>query len=202
MKEFILMLAILNPFAQALYLSEIMNRLQPREFAMVHLRASLLSLLVFVVFGLWGEELLKHVFQVRLGALQIFGGMIMLYLAHRYITAGAGSNLLFRGDITDLAPKISLPYMVGAGTIWVSILIGRKFEMHVAVGLLAGVLGINFLFVCIFQIVTHSLYGTSATRFGKYLAIFMRVNALFLGAIGIEMILKAIDELYGLKTMQ
>ncbi len=123
MELFILMLVILNPFAQVLYLKNLIDELSLRDFATVHFKASVLSLGVYIVFVLIGMPLLNDVFQVRLAALEIFGGIIIMGIAYRYITAGSGSNLLFRGDIGELTPEISLPYMVGPGTIWVSLMI-------------------------------------------------------------------------------
>jgi small neutral amino acid transporter SnatA (MarC family) len=101
---------------------------------------------------------LKNVFQVRLGSLQVFGGLINLFIAYRYITVGPGSNLLFRGNISDLAPTIS----------WLSILIGRAYFTH--------------------------LNAQSETLLGKYFSILMRTMALFIGAIGVEMIFSGIEQ--------
>jgi len=193
---FTFMLIILNPFAQVLYLSELMREMSCRDFATVHIRASLLSFGVFALFVLFGDMLLHNVFQVRLASLQIFGGMIILYVAYRYFAAGPGSNLLFRGNITDLAPSISLPYMIGPGTIWTSILIGREFTWWVALLMVAGVLAINMAFVIIVQIVFDKLQSRRETLIGKYFAILMRTNALFIGAIAVEMILRGLDQVF------
>jgi len=192
------MLVILNPFAQLLYLNELMNRFSPAEFIKIHFKASLLSLAVFTVFALWGDVLLKEVFQVRLPSVQIFGGLIMIVLMYRYITVGAGSNLLFRGDISELASKISLPFMVGPGTIWISILIGRKYSAPVSLSVLSGVLFVNILCVGLYHQIQFRLEKKKELSLGKYLSILMRVNALFLGAIGVEMIFRGVESMYGI----
>lgn len=192
MDHFLLMLVIINPFAQVLYLSQLMNDLSFLDFARVHLRASILSFAVFLLFALFGEILLHHVFQVELASLQIFGGIIMLFIAHRYIAEGPGSNLLFRGDITELAPQISLPYMVGPGTIWVAIILGQAYPSYVAAGLIAGVVVLNFLFVILVCLAFERVTGRKETRLGKYFAILMRTNALFIGAIAMEMVVSGL----------
>lgn len=194
MDHFLFMLVIINPFAQVLYLAELMNELSFRDFARVHLRASLLSLVVFLLFVFFGDWLLSQVFQVDLSSLQIFGGGIMLFIAYRYISDGPGSNLLFKGDITELAPRISLPYMVGPGTIWVSILLGKENEAWLGAGIVAAVLSINFAFVVLVSLAFHAVTGKREMGLGKYFAILMRTNALFIGAIAMEMIVT------GLKT--
>ena len=188
MDQLLLMLVIINPFAQVLYLADLMNELSFRDFVRVHLRASLLSLGIFLIFTLFGQMLLQHVFQVQLASLQVFGGIIMLFIAFRYISQGAGSNLLFRGDISELAPQISLPYMVGPGTIWISILLGEIYEPYISVGIIFAVLGISFLFVILICLIFERVTGRRETRLGKYFAILMRTNALFIGAIAMEMV--------------
>lgn len=189
-KHFVFMLVMINPFAQLVYLSGLMSEMGSTQFRSVHLKASLLSFSVFLLFALIGEWLINDVFQVRISSLQIFGGLIMLYIAYRYITEGAGSNLLFRGDISDLAPQISLPYMVGPGTIWLSIEISRNLHVVTAIAVIFLVLLINFIFIIFVQHYYRHLEGSKETLFGKYFAILMRTNALFIGAIAIEMILR------------
>jgi small neutral amino acid transporter SnatA (MarC family) len=196
MRLFLFMLVILNPFAQVLYLGELMRAMETRPFAAVHLRASLLSYGVFALFALAGDFLLNDVFQVRLASLQIFGGLVILYIAYRYVAFGAGSNLLFRGDIKDLAPNISLPYMVGPGTIWISILLGRQFPWWEALAMIGGVLLINMVFVVFVQWLFGRLATHKETLLGKYFAILMRTNALFIGAISMEMILRGLQEAF------
>lgn len=189
MRLLVYMLVIINPFAQVLYLSDLMHRLSFREFFRVHLHASLLSLGVFTIFVLLGDILLTDVFQVRLAALQIFGGLIILFIAYRYVAIGSGSNLLFKGDIRHFAPRISLPYMVGPGTIWASILLGRDTHAGLALLGIAGVLTINMAFVVGVQALTNRLATHKESILGQYFAILMRTNALFIGAIGVEMII-------------
>ena len=193
MKELILFLVILNPFSQILYLSDLMNELKPREFVSVHLKASLISGAIFVVFALVGETLLDDVFQIRLASLQIFGGLILLVLAYRYVIVGPGSNLFVRGDLSEMAQKISLPYMVGPGTLWVSMSIGSKYDMLMTSALIAGVLLINFVFVTIYNLVLHKLSGPAGTHLAKYFSILMRTNAFLIGAVAIEMIIKGAE---------
>lgn len=193
MQEFLLMLVILNPFAQTLYLSELMQRLRPKEFVGVHFRATMLSYGVFILMAVSGDFLMTTVFQVRLASMQIFGGLIMLYIAYRYVTQGAGSNLLFRGDISELAPQISLPYMVGPGTIWVALLIGREYSVPFAFGIIAAVLAVNFVVLVAYHLATDRLSIVSETMLGKYFAILMRTNALFIGGVAVEMIVSGIE---------
>ena len=78
-----LMLIILNPFAQVLYLRQLIDELPLRVFAPIHLRASFYSFIIFAIFALCGKPILYDLFQIRLGSLRVFGGMINLYVSYR-----------------------------------------------------------------------------------------------------------------------
>ena len=116
----------------------------------------------------------------------------MLFIAYRYIAEGPGSNLLFRGEISELAPQISLPYMVGPGTIWVAILVGQQYPVYISSAIVTGVLALNFLFVISICLIFERVTGRRETRLGKYFAILMRTNALFIGAIAMEMVVSGL----------
>lgn len=195
MDLFLLMLIILNPFSQVLYLRELFSRLSFTEFFDTHFRASTMSFTILAVFAIAGQPILEHVFQVSLGSLRVFGGLVNLYVAYRFITVGEGSTLLFRGDIKDLAPQITLPYMIGPGVLWVAILMGRVNGPLLAAGMIAGVLSINMGVV----LAAYRLFGAAPeeqeTRFAKYMAVLMRTMALFIGAIGVEMIFGGVMEM-------
>lgn len=200
MKLFLLMLIILNPFSQVLYLRELFTRLTFPEFLNTHFRASLFSFSILALFAVAGQPLLEQVFQVSLGSLRVFGGLVNLYVAYRFITVGEGSTLLFRGDIKDLAPHITLPYMIGPGVLWVAVLMGRMHGSLMAAAMIAGVLAINMGVV----LSAYRLFGSAReereTRFAKYFAVLMRTMALFIGAIGVEMIFGGIMEMIDSRT--
>lgn len=187
-------LVILNPFAQVLYLSPLFASLGPRAFAGVHLRASALSFGVFALFLLFGETILTDVFRVRLEALQIFGGIIIGYVAHRTITQGPERTHLFSGDLSKIPPQIALPFMVGPGTLWISILMGRREDIPtlVGIGFLASALFANFLFMVGVRVLFSHLEKQKESLAGKYFAILMRTVALLIGAVSVEMILQGL----------
>jgi multiple antibiotic resistance protein len=190
---FIYFLVILNPFSQVLVLWDLMKEYDWKTFASIYGKATLLSYLVFVLFAVTGEMLFVKVFLVRLDSFRIFGGLIILYISFRYITSGPGSNMLFKGNISDLAPQISLPFIVGPATLWISILIGKAYSIPIGLAGLAAVMLINFLGVVVVHVFINELEGYKETLVGKYFSILMRINALFIGAIGVEMILTGIE---------
>ena len=143
---FLYVLVMLNPFSQVLYVRDLMKEMCRRELFVLYWWASLLSFGVFVIFALTGDLLFVRVFQVRLDSFRIFGGLIILMMAFRYFSEGAGGNLMFRSGPEDLASIISLSFMVGLGTIWVSILIGNSLPAVIGIAGIAVILLVNLAF--------------------------------------------------------
>lgn len=180
---------ILNPFSQVLFLWGLMTSMSWREFAGIYARASLLSFGVYALFALTGDMLFREVFQVRVDAFRIFGGLIVFIISLRYFTQGGGSAQFFQGKATELATSISIPFMVGPATIWVSMEIGRTLAAPMDVLLIGAVLAVNFVIVTVAQHFLSRMNSNKESLVGAYFTILMRTNALFIGAIGIEMIL-------------
>ena len=180
---------ILNPFSQVLFLWGLMTSMSWREFAGIYARASLLSFGVYALFALTGDMLFRQVFQVRVDAFRIFGGLIVFMISLRYFTQGGGSAQFFQGKATELATSISIPFMVGPATIWVSMEIGRTLAAPMDVLLIGAVLAVNFVIVTVAQRFLSRMNSNKESLVGAYFTILMRTNALFIGAIGIEMIL-------------
>lgn len=184
---------ILNPFSQALFLWDLMRETTFREFASVYSRASLLSFGVYALFALTGELLFIDVFQVRIDSFRIFGGLVVFLISIRYFTGGAGSNQFLRGKPTEVAAGISVPFMVGPATIWVSIMIGRQIATPIDLLTIAAVLAVNFALVAVSQVFVARLGDSRDSLLGSYFTILMRTSALFIGAIGVEMILAGLE---------
>jgi multiple antibiotic resistance protein len=180
---------ILNPFSQVLFLWGLMTSMSWREFAGIYARASLLSFGVYALFALTGDMLFREVFQVRVDAFRIFGGLIVFMISLRYFTQGGGSAQFFQGKATEVATSISIPFMVGPATIWVSMEIGRTLAAPMDVLLIGAVLAVNFVIVTVAQRFLSRMNSNKESLVGAYFTILMRTNALFIGAIGIEMIL-------------
>ncbi|MBD3401552.1 hypothetical protein GF420_01550, partial [candidate division GN15 bacterium] len=81
----LLMLVILNPFAQMVYLGELMNETDVRTFVKIFVQATVLTTIICLIFAESGEFILYDVFQVRFSTMRIFGGLIVFSLAFVYI---------------------------------------------------------------------------------------------------------------------
>ncbi len=193
------LLVMLNPFALFLYLDPIRKDLAHKEFMSVILKASLISFVICLIFFFSGEALFSKVFHVDFEAFRIFGGIIIFSFAYFYIVRGQKAMVMMKENLNDLASEIALPFMVGAGTISISIVIASRHSMGIGVSILFIVFAVNYLSIYILKKIRDSFDGKRLkTAFDKNMEILLRLNGFFIGAIGVNMVLTGIQNMFGL----
>ncbi|WKN31562.1 MarC family protein [Porifericola rhodea] len=189
-------LVMLNPFALFLYLKPVMQDLSDRQFLVVFFRASIISFIIFLFFLILGDFIFQQVFQIYFESFRIFGGIILFSFAYLFIVKGQRGFLQIKEDLNDLASEIALPFMVGAGTISLSILMGDHLMIYESIIALSIIMVINFFFVIglkeIRQRITSKKFRIA---FDKNMDILTRINGFFVGAIGIDMVVRGIENL-------
>lgn len=191
------LIVMLNPFALFLYLEPIRKELDHKQFMTVIFKASAISLAVCYLFFFSGEFLFKRVFMIDFESFRIFGGIIIFSFAYFYIVKGQKALIMMKENLDDLASEIALPFMVGAGTISLSILTSYRQPKLTGIFILLLAFGINFLAIYILKIFRDSLEGRRLkTAYDKNMEVLMRLNGFFIGAIGINMILTGIKNMF------
>lgn len=190
----IVLLAVLfNPFLMSAYLHNVMSELSAGIFFSVLLRAFLISGMVFCLFAVGGDQLFTQILQVRFAAFLVFGGIVFLIIALRYMVSGAKMIEVLRGPPEHLAGSLAMPFMIGPGTVSASVLIGSRLTLLMAFLAIACALVIS----CVFLMVAKLLYDYVKTRneaiVQRYLEISGRVAALLVGTIAVDMIMRGID---------
>ena len=194
-RDTLLLLVMLNPFATMLFLTALMQERSSREFLRIFNWASLFTMLILMMFALTGDFVLNEIFQVSLPAVRIFGGLTIGVAAFTYIMQGPEGLKLFRGDITTIAQQIALPFMVGPGAIWVCISIGRSHPVPIAFGIILVALLINSAAMIAYNLIIKRANDHQViTRILSYFQMLMRLNALLIGAVAVQMILAGIRE--------
>jgi multiple antibiotic resistance protein len=182
-------LIMINPFALFLYLRPVMVDLTAYQFRWVLLRASLISLVLFMLFLGTGDAVFTAVLDVRFHSFRLFGGIVIFSFAYIFIVKGSEALIQTREDLSELASGIALPFMVGAGTISLATLLGKKLPFWQGILTLLIILAINYgLIIGLKAIRDHIPSPRFQVAFDKLMAIFLRVNGFFLGAIGVDMI--------------
>ena len=189
-------LVMLNPFALFLYLKPVMHDLSDADFRAVFLKASLISFFIFLVFLLFGDVVFQKVFRINFESFRIFGGIVLFSLAYIFIVQGKKAFIQIKGDLHDLASEIALPFMVGAGTISLTILMADRLVLWQGVLSLALIMGINFAVIMGLKQIRQGMRSKRVqTAFDKNMELLLRINGFFVGAIGIDMVVTGITNL-------
>lgn len=190
-------LVMLNPFALFLYLEPIRKDLTHKSFMIVILKATLISLFICLVFFLSGDFIFRRVFQIEFESFRIFGGIIIFSYAYFFIVKGQRALIMIKENLDDLASEIALPFMVGAGTISLSILLSQKHSILIGATSLFIIFAINFLVLFSMKKFRDSIDGKKfKTAFDKNMEVLLRLNGFFIGAIGINMVLTGIKNMF------
>jgi multiple antibiotic resistance protein len=189
----LLMLVLFNPFLMSAYLHEIMKDLSASQFFAVLMRAFLISGCVFVLFAVAGDRVFSQVLQVRFAAFLLFGGIVFLVIAVRYMVTGAQFVGELRGTPEHIAGSIAMPFMIGPGTVSASVLIGSRLPAAFA----ATAIGIALVSSCVLLMAIKMLFNAVKSRndaiVERYVEITGRIAAIIIGTIAVEMILRGID---------
>jgi multiple antibiotic resistance protein len=189
-------LVMLNPFALFLYLEPIRKELSPREYYLVIIKATIISLVICLLFFYSGDTIFKKILHIDFEAFRIFGGIIIFSYAFIYIVKGDKALFDIKGGLDTLASTIAVPFMVGAGVISLSILLSRKQSM------VMGSLSLLIIFIVNLAVLygmvkfRDSLEGKFQHAFDKNMEVLLRLNGFFIGAIGINMVLMGIRNLF------
>lgn len=190
-------LVMLNPFALFLYLEPIRKDLTHKSFMLVIFKATLISLFICLAFFFSGDVIFRKVFQIDFESFRIFGGIIIFSYAYFFIVKGQKALIMIKENLDDLASEIALPFMVGAGTISLSILLSQKHTMFIGAVSLFIIFTVNFLVLFFLKKFRDSIEGKKfKTAFDKNMEVLLRLNGFFIGAIGINMVLSGIRNMF------
>jgi multiple antibiotic resistance protein len=190
-------LVMLNPFALFLYLKPVMKDLSDADFRAVFLKATLISFFIYLVFLLFGDIVFQKVFRINFESFRIFGGIVLFSFAYIFIVQGKKAFIQIKGDLHDLASEIALPFMVGAGTISLTILMSEQLELWQGILSLAIIMLINFLAIMGLKQIRRGMRSKSVQNaFDKNMELLLRINGFFLGAIGVDMVVTGINNLF------
>ncbi len=190
-------LVMLNPFALFLYLDPIRKDLTHRNFMMVIFKATLISFSICLIFFFFGDLIFTQVFKIDFESFRIFGGIIIFSYAYLFIVKGQKALIMIKENLDDLASEIALPFMVGAGTISLSILLSQRHSLWIGTLSLVIIFSINFLVLYTLKKFRDSIEGKKfKTAFDKNMEVLLRLNGFFIGAIGINMVLTGINNMF------
>ncbi|WP_207494470.1 MarC family protein [Aridibaculum aurantiacum] len=186
-------LVMLNPFALFLYLKPVMKDLSDQDFVRVFLKATIISFFIFLAFLFFGDIFFLQVFRINFESFRIFGGIVIFSLAYLFIVRGEKAFIQMKGDLHDLASEIALPFMVGAGTISLTVLMRDRLVLWQGIVALVIILLITFFVIIGMKKIRDGIKSEKfRLAFDKNMEVLLRINGFFLGAIGVDMIVHGI----------
>lgn len=192
-KSATLLFILLNPFLLVVYMLDVFQKLPRRTFRRVVLRAGLIATAVFAVAALLGDVLFRDILQAQFASFQVFGGIVFLMIAVRFVFEGTSTIPALRGESQHIAGAIAMPVMVGPGTIGASIVIGKRLpQLHAVLAVAAAVLA-SVLAIIVLKYVHDFVRTHNEKLLERYIEVTGRVMALIVGTFAIEMIMRGVQ---------
>jgi len=138
------------------------------------------------------------VFRINFESFRIFGGVVIFSLAYLFIVRGEKAFIQMKGDLHDIASEIALPFMVGAGTISLPVVMRDRLLLWQGIIAPVIILLINFVVIMGLKRMRDAIPSEKwQAAFDRNMEILLRISGFFLGAIGVDMIVIGIKNLMG-----
>jgi multiple antibiotic resistance protein len=191
-KSSALLLVLLNPFLLIVYLIDVVEKLDRRQFTRVLTRAGIIASAVFCFFAVLGDAVFTSILQAEFASFQIFGGVIFFLIGLQFMFKGPKTIEMLRGESKHLAGAIAMPILIGPGTISASIIIGKRHDpLASCIAVLCTIL-LSVLIMIALKYLHDVVRPKSEMLIQKYIEIAGRIMALFVGTVSIEMIMQGI----------
>lgn len=196
MLEFIrsttLLFMLLNPFLMVVYMIDVYDKLPIPTFRNVVLRAGIISIVVFSVAAVLGDVMFRVLLQAEFASFQVFGGVVFLLIALRFVFEGNAAIKGLRGESRHIAGSIAMPLMIGPGTIGASIVVGKRLTHVTAVfSIIVAVLASVSLMILL-KYIHDYVVVRNEELVQRYIDVAGRVTALVVGTFAIEMIMRGL----------
>lgn len=187
-----LLLALLNPFLVIVYLIDVIQKLDKRQFRQVLIRAGLIAAGVFCVFAILGDVVFSRIIQAEFASFQIFGGIIFVLIGLQFVFRGPAAIEMLRGDSQYIAGAIAMPVLIGPGTISASVIIGEHHDPLTACAAIIGAVIVSTLIVYALKSLHDFVRPRREPLIQRYIEIAGRITALYVGTVAIEMIMQGL----------
>lgn len=191
-KSSALLLGLLNPFLVIIYLVDVLQRLEGRQFRQVLIRAGVVASLVFCGFAVLGDAVFSNIVQAEFASFQIFGGLVFLLIGFQFVFRGPKAIRILRGKSEHLAGAIAMPVLIGPGTISASVVIGKRLDPLSACGAVVMAVFLSLTIMLLLKRVHDVVRPRSEMLIERYVEIAGRITALYVGTVSVEMIMQGI----------
>ena len=188
-----LLLVLINPFLVIIYLVDMVETLERKQFTQVMIRAGLISSVVFICFAILGDVIFGSIVQAEFASFQIFGGVVFLLIGLQFVFRGPAALEILNGKSEHLAGAIAMPVLIGPGTISASVIIGKRHDALVACAVILATVFISIALMLVLKTVHDVVRQRNERLVERYIEISGRIMALFIGTISVEMIMQGLQ---------
>ena len=192
-KSAALLFVLLNPFLLIVYLTDIVQKLNQKEFNHVLLRAGIISSVVFCSFAILGDVVFVRFMQVDFASFQIFGGIVFFLIGLQFVFRGPTAIEILQGESKHLAGAIAMPVFIGPGTISACVVIGKKHDPIVACIIVVVTVLVCSVSIALLKKLHDVILPSREAIVQRYIEIAGRVTALIVGTIAIDMVMRGIS---------
>ena len=193
LKSATLMLVLLNPFLVIIYLIDVVEKLEQRQFTLVLVRAALIAGTIFCLFAILGDVIFSSILQADFASFQIFGGIVFLFIGLQFVFRGPKAIEILQGESAHLAGAIAMPILIGPGTISASVIIGKRHDPLIACAIVLAAVITSILVILVLKKVHDIIRSRNEPLVERYIEITGRIMALFVGTISVDMIMQGIQ---------
>jgi len=185
------LLALINPISKVSVIAIMSSRERREEMQSVILESTAIAAGILLTTMFFGHWVLHRVFHVDLPALQVTGGLVLVWVGFNALRKGMFFDMDTERDFKDLAiVPLACPLIAGPATITASIMLRAKTgSVAPAVSLLIA-LAANFFIMKVSARISSFLL-----RF-NLLGAAIRITGLIVMAMGIQMALNGIAGAY------
>ena len=191
-KSAALLLVLLNPFLVIIYLIDIVEKLEQRQFTLVLIRAGLIAGFIFCLFAILGDVIFSSILQADFASFQIFGGIVFLLIGLQFVFRGPKAIEILQGESAHLTGAIAMPILIGPGTISASVIIGKRHDPLIACAIVLAAVIISIIVILVLKYVHDIIRSRNEPLVQRYIEIAGRIMALFVGTVSVDMIMQGI----------
>jgi small neutral amino acid transporter SnatA (MarC family) len=192
LQSILLILVLLNPFLVIIYLIDAVRTLTLRAFSRALLLAGLISAGIFSAFAIAGDAIFVKIAQVHFASFQIFGGITLLLIALQFVFKGPDTIEILRGDSQGLVGAITMPVLVGPGTLSASVLVGKRLLAYQAMLAIAIAVFLSILIMIGLKWLHDYVLPRQESIVERYVEVVGRITALYIGSVSIDLIMQGL----------
>ena len=191
-KSAVLMFVLLNPFLVIVYLVDMLETLEKKQFAKTLIQGALIASAVFCCFAIVGDFIFSGIVQAEFASFQIFGGVVFLLIGLQFVFRGPTAIEILRGGSKGLAGAIAMPVLIGPGTIGASVIIGKRHEAIYASAIILIAVFTSVLIMLLLKALHDYVRPRNEPLITTYIGVAGRIMALYVGTVAVDMIMQGV----------